>query len=129
MSGLTGRLKREHETLVCMTRLYCDYHHVDHEGAELCAECSRLMRYAERRLQKCPYGANKPTCANCPVHCYKPTERQMAREIMRFGGPRMIWRHPFRAVNHLFDKLRRVEHPMKARQKLRRRSDGTSRRT
>jgi hypothetical protein len=121
MSSLTGRLKREHETLICMTRLYCDHHHGDHKGAVLCAECSRLMRYAERRLQKCPYGVNKPTCANCPVHCYKPAERQMARDIMRFAGPRMTWRHPFRAVNHLWDKMRRVEHPMKARQKLRRR--------
>jgi len=81
------------------------------------------MRYAERRLQKCPYGANKPTCANCPVHCYKPAERQMARDIMRFAGPRMTWRHPFRSVSHLWDKLRQVEHPMKTRRKLRRRRD------
>jgi len=123
MSSLTGRLKREHETLICMTRLYCDHHHDDHKGAGLCAECSRLMRYAERRLQKCPYGANKPTCANCPVHCYKPAERQMARDIMRFAGPRMTWRHPFRSVSHLWDKLRQVEHPMKTRRKLRRRRD------
>jgi hypothetical protein len=47
----------------------------------------------------------------------------MARDVMRFAGPRMIWRHPFRAVNHLLDKLRRVEHPMKKRQELTRRGD------
>jgi hypothetical protein len=35
----------------------------------------------------------------------------------------MTWRHPFRAMNHLWDKLRQVEHPMKARQKLRRQRD------
>lgn len=123
MGKLAGRLKREHDTLVCMTRIYCDHHHDDQEGASLCPECARLMQYAERRLEKCPYGSDKPTCANCPIHCYKPAQRQMARDVMRFAGPRMTWRHPIRALNHLFDKLRRVEHPMKMRAELRRRRD------
>jgi hypothetical protein len=47
----------------------------------------------------------------------------MAREVMRYAGPRMTWRHPWRALHHLFDKLRRVEHPMKIREELRRRRD------
>jgi len=127
MNSLSGRLRREHDTLVCMTRIYCEHHHDSRDGADLCAECSRLMQYAQRRLQKCPYGTDKPTCANCPIHCYKPAERQMARDIMRFAGPRMTWRHPFRALNHLWDKIRQVEHPMNKRQKLTRhrgRADG-----
>ena len=123
MGNLTGRLKREHDTLVCMTRIYCQHHHNDPEGARLCPECAKLMRYAERRLEKCPYGQDKPTCANCPIHCYKPAQREMAREVMRYAGPRMTWRHPWKALNHLFDKLRRVEHPMKIREELRRRRD------
>ncbi len=123
MSTLSGRLKREQETFVCMTRIYCHRHHEKQEGASLCADCDRLMRYAERRLEKCPYGTDKPTCANCPIHCYKPAERQMARDIMRFAGPRMTWRHPLRAINHLLDKMRRVEHPMKIRRELRRRKN------
>jgi hypothetical protein len=121
MSTLTGRLKREYDTLVCMTRIYCHHHHNDPEGAKLCPECAKLMRYAEKRLEKCPYGQDKPTCANCPIHCYKPAQREMARDVMRFAGPRMTWRHPWRALHHLFDKLRRVEHPMKMRAELRRR--------
>ena len=124
MSTLTGRLKREHETLVCMTHIYCQHHHNDPEGVSLCPECAKLMRYAEKRLEKCPYGQDKPTCANCPIHCYKPAQREMAREVMRYAGPRMTWRHPWRALNHLFDKLRKVEHPMKMRAELRRRRDG-----
>jgi len=123
MSRITGRLKREHETLVCMTRIYCGHHHDDHEGARLCPDCAKLMQYAEKRLEKCPYGSDKPTCANCPIHCYKPAQREKAREIMRFAGPRMTWRHPWKALNHLFDKLRKVEHPMKMRAELRRRRD------
>jgi hypothetical protein len=123
MNNLTGRLKREHDTLVCMTRIYCQHHHNDPEGARLCPECAKLMRYAEKRLEKCPYGQDKPTCANCPIHCYKPAQREMAQEVMRYAGPRMTWRHPWRALNHLFDKLRKVEHPMKIRAELRRRRD------
>jgi hypothetical protein len=48
----------------------------------------------------------------------------MARDVMRFAGPRMPWRHPLRALNHILDKLRRVEHPMKMRKELRRRREG-----
>ncbi|NCF63337.1 MAG: nitrous oxide-stimulated promoter family protein [Gammaproteobacteria bacterium] len=127
MSTLTGRLKREHDTLVCMTRIYCAHHHDDPEAASLCPDCAKLMAYAERRLEKCPYGSNKPTCANCPIHCYKPAQRQMARDVMRFAGPRMTWRHPWRAMTHLFDKLRKVEHPMKMRDELRRRRTAAGR--
>jgi hypothetical protein len=119
MSELYGRLKREHETLVCMTRIYCRHHHPGDADADMCPECARLMKYAARRLEKCPYGTDKPTCANCPIHCYKPAQRETARQIMRFAGPRMTWRHPIRALNHLFDKFRKVKHPMEMRRAAR----------
>ena len=111
---LSGRLLSEHRTFVSMTKIYCRHHHAP--GPEgLCHDCAELMRYAERRLQKCPYGDDKPICAKCPVHCYKPEPREQARVIMRYAGPRMPWRHPLRSLTHLFDKLRRVQHPMKLR--------------
>ena len=119
MNTLHGRLEREHETLVCMTRIYCAAHHPGDPGAALCADCAALMDYAERRLAKCPYGQQKPTCAKCPIHCYKPEPRQQARTIMRFSGPRMTWRHPVLSLFHLLDKLRRVEHPMERRRRAR----------
>jgi hypothetical protein len=116
MSNLHGRLLREHETLRCMARIYCRHHHAP-AGGGLCPDCESLMRYAARRLEKCPYGIEKPTCANCPVHCYKPVQREKARDIMRFAGPRMTWRHPIRALTHVYDRLRNVEHPMKLRRR------------
>ncbi len=114
MEPLSGRLKSEHRTLVCMTHIYCDDHH-DHGKGELCADCGTLMAYAERRLAKCPYGQEKPTCANCPIHCYKPAQREHVREVMRYAGPRMTLRHPVRALVHLFDKLRKAIHPRELR--------------
>ena len=115
MAELDGRLLSEHRTLVCMTRIYCAHHHVDPAGSDLCPDCAELMRYARRRLEKCPYGASKPTCARCPIHCYKPAQREAVRGIMRFAGPRMTWRHPWRALVHVFDKLRQARHPRELR--------------
>ena len=102
-----------------MARIYCEKHH-DHQVDVLCEDCESLMQYAERRLLKCPYGASKPTCANCPIHCYKPAQREQARIIMRYAGPRMTWRHPLRALNHLLDKLRKAPHPLELREARRR---------
>ena len=117
MEPLKGRLRREHETLVCMTRIYCAQHHAAPTGSDMCPDCRALMDYAEKRLQKCPYGAGKPTCAKCPVHCYKPAQREEARQIMRFTGPRMTWRHPVYSLFHLLDKFRKAEHPMEMRRR------------
>ena len=117
MERLTGRLRREHETLVCMTRIYCAHHHPGHPDSDMCPDCAALMKYAETRLAKCPYGQDKPTCAKCPVHCYKPVQREEARNIMRFAGPKMTWRHPLLSLFHVLDKFRKVEHPMEMRRR------------
>jgi len=114
MDKLSGRLKREHQTLVCMTAIYCKDHH-GKQPDSLCESCADLMVYSEARLKKCPYGQDKPTCANCPIHCYKQQQRQQVRNVMRYAGPRMPLRHPWRALVHVFDKLRRVVHPMELR--------------
>ena len=60
-----------------------------------------LASYSEERLDRCQFGNGKPTCRKCPVHCYKPDMREMIREVMRFSGPRMIFRHPIAAIRHL----------------------------
>jgi len=119
METLTGRLKREHQTLVCMTTIFCEDHH-GRTGSGMCDTCSELMHYAEARLAKCPYGPSKPTCAKCPIHCYKAQQRESVRQIMRYAGPRMPRRHPWRALVHILDKLRPVVHPMELRRERKR---------
>ena len=81
---------------------------MDHHNGngDLCLECLKLAQYAEHRLEKCPYQENKPTCDKCPVHCYQPQMRQQMREIMRYSGPRMLYRHPALAVLHLLKSRR-----------------------
>ena len=101
-------LQRESLTMEKMVGIYCSAHH---DASDLCGDCSRFLEYAEVRLEKCPYGEDKPTCANCPVHCYKKEFREQARAIMRYAGPRMLLRHPILTISHHMDGRRRARHP------------------
>ncbi len=100
---LQPRLARELKTIRARLRIYCRDHH---RGDDLCAECAALHAYAEKRLAGCPYGETKPTCANCQIHCYGPTQREQVREMMRHAGPRMMLRHPYLALMHIVDGKR-----------------------
>jgi hypothetical protein len=122
----TGRLRREWRTMQVMVGMYCRGHgHPGTDGDELCVDCRGFIDYAERRLEKCPYGPDKPTCAKCPIHCYKPPPRQFAREVMRYAGPRMLLRHPWLSLTHFAAKARQVEHPMAARRSRRDEDEST----
>ena len=116
MANLNGRLTREFLTLQKMVEIYCANHHVEQDVVR-CGECQDFLAYAERRLEKCPYEQAKPTCARCPIHCYKRAQREKARVIMRYAGPRMTFRHPWLALMHLVDKRRAVEHPITVRRR------------
>ena len=98
------RIRREKQTVRAMVRIYCRDHHETSDA--LCGECGELLDYALSRLDHCPFGTDKTTCANCTVHCYKPAMRDRTKEIMRYAGPRMLLRHPILAVFHLLDRRR-----------------------
>jgi len=110
MESTTGRLARERLTIGKMVRIYCAARH-ERSEQDCCESCREFLEYADLRLQKCPYGNAKPTCANCPIHCYKPGHKARARMIMRFAGPRMLFRHPLLALAHKLDGWRKAEHP------------------
>jgi hypothetical protein len=110
----TPRLRREQRTIEAMLNIWCEArpgHHRARYG-ELCAGCEGLFEYASYRLVKCPYGEEKPTCNRCPVHCYTRDKREQMQEVMRFAGPRMLFRHPVLAIRHLRDE-KRVAPPLK----------------
>ncbi len=107
-----------------MVGIYCAARH-DPPMDEVCNKCRDFLDYAELRLDKCPYGEDKPTCANCPVHCYKPARRAQVRAIMRYAGPRMLFRHPWLAISHQFDGLRKALHPRELTREQRLRSRHT----
>ena len=100
---LHPRLQRENQTVQVMIKLYC---RSKHGSKTLCPECGELAAYAQTRLEKCPFQEGKTTCAKCSVHCYSPIMRIKIREVMRFSGPRMIYKHPLLAIMHLIDGRR-----------------------
>jgi hypothetical protein len=97
-------LKHERKTVTAMIRLYCTAHH---HGSDLCESCRELQEYADARLAACPFGDGKPTCRQCPIHCYRKEMRQRVSEVMAFAGPRMLLHHPIMALRHLLrEKMR-----------------------
>lgn len=100
------RLTRERETVQKMIALYCRAHHKTADSS-LCDDCQVLSAYAFERINGCPFGAEKPTCAQCPIHCYRPEMREKIRQVMRYAGPRMLWHHPYLAFLHIIDRFRR----------------------
>ncbi len=103
------RLTREKRTVRLMIGMYCRARHGT--GSGTCADCQELLRYAEAKIDRCPFQDAKTVCANCRVHCYKPDMRERIRTVMRFSGPRMLLRHPGLALLHGFDSLRRRPGP------------------
>ena len=103
------RLDREKKTIRAMIAIYCRGNHrvstvykrlLPNAREHLCAECEALLEYALARLDRCPFGGGKPPCAKCTVHCYKPSLRRQVQAVMRYSGPRMLWRHPILALYH-----------------------------
>lgn len=107
-----GRLAREWKTMSAMVQIYCRDHHRERgqpvRSADLCTECRQFLDYAEVRLERCRFGQEKPTCANCPVHCYQRDRREQARVVMRYAGPRMLWEHPVMSLRHWLDGFRKA---------------------
>jgi hypothetical protein len=96
------RMTREHKTIEAMIRMHC--HSLHRTPESLCPDCLELLTYASKRLSRCPYQEGKTPCARCPIHCYKPAMRERIRAVMRYAGPKMIYRHPLLALYHLWPK-------------------------
>ncbi|NGZ13543.1 nitrous oxide-stimulated promoter family protein [Vibrio aestuarianus] len=109
---LTGKLLTEFRTVKSMLEIYCQRHHDMPQG--LCDACQALLEYAEIRLDRCPYGQHKPTCNQCPIHCYKPEPKEQMRLVMRYAGPRMLLPHPILAIRHLLHEKRTIPEKPKA---------------
>lgn len=105
---LPGRLGSEYKTIKAMVNIYCRAHHQHSANSVPCAQCLEFLAYANEKLDRCPYGEKKPTCNRCPIHCYKQEQRQHAKQIMRYAGPRMLLYHPVLAIRHLLAEKRPV---------------------
>lgn len=94
------KIEQEIVVIEQMLKLHCQLKHKQ----ALCTECKQLLDYAVVRLQKCKFGNEKPRCAKCPVHCYKPNMRFKIKAVMRFAGPRMLLYQPLVFAKHYLKK-------------------------
>jgi len=78
-----------------------------HFPGGICPDCAALLEYAHWKLDKCPFGENKTSCAKCTIHCYESDMRGKIREVMRFSGPRMLLRNPVTSLMHMIEGLKR----------------------
>ncbi|PSW33385.1 nitrous oxide-stimulated promoter family protein [Photobacterium phosphoreum] len=106
---LFGQLNTEFNTITAMIDLYCLRHHQPNTGKfQHCADCEQFRTYVKQRLDRCPYGEKKPSCKQCPIHCYKPQQKLKSQTIMRYSGPKMLVKHPIMAIRHLIHDKRAV---------------------
>lgn len=95
------RITREKRTVEAMIGIYCRGRHGT--NGVLCDDCAELLNYAYARLDRCRYAEKKPSCGNCPVHCYKPSMKGKIIDVMKYSGPRMTLHHPYYALMHFLD--------------------------
>jgi hypothetical protein len=98
MKERISRIESESKVIAGMIEMYCRKFH---KQKNLCSDCQELASYAGMRLKICPFGNDKTFCSNCKVHCYKTAMREKIRKVMRFSGPRLLFRHPIMLFKHL----------------------------
>lgn len=67
----------------------------------LCPSCNKLIRYAFKRLNYCPFSLNKTTCSKCTIHCYAPQMKVQIKKVMKWSGPKIFLLRPDISFWHL----------------------------
>jgi len=104
---LSGRIEREKDCIKKMLGIYCrDVHGT---RGELCGDCRELLEYTGMRIDKCTFGPQKSTCAKCAIHCFKKDMRTRIKDVMRYAGPKMAYRHPVLSLMHYLDGFKKPQ--------------------
>ena len=99
-----SRIEKQKYVIQKMIELFCKKNHKSQKA--FCNECYELLNYANKRLDNCTFGNEKPNCNNCTIHCYKPDMKEKIKKIMKFSGPRMLIYNPKLVIEHFFDEFK-----------------------
>lgn len=99
------RIATEQRIANTMIDLYC---RDVHRGETICANCAALKNMVHLKLAHCKFAENKPSCRNCPTHCWSGDKRGQIQVVMRYAGPRMLIHHPILAFVHIMHEYRAV---------------------
>jgi hypothetical protein len=108
---VSKKQQQEKQILLCMIQMYCKAHRHTVEACGLCDDCERIRAYSFERVDRCPFMETKTFCSHCSVHCYNGEMRHAIRRIMRYAGPRMLFRRPIMAMRHMLSFKRRKRKP------------------
>ncbi len=100
-------LHHEKRTVEIIIKMYCANRHSS--ATKLCDDCGDLLDYALCRLDRCPFGEKKPSCSKCTIHCYRADMQTKIISVMKYSGPRMIFKHPVLALRHIIKDRKKVE--------------------
>jgi hypothetical protein len=91
--------KRESEKLIVkeMIEIYCKK---KHKTKTLCPFCNDLLNYSLLKIDNCPVIETKTFCSKCSIHCYNKNRSTQIKQVMRFSGPRIFFKHPFLVIKH-----------------------------
>lgn len=92
------RKEQEKHLVGKMIDLYALHHRGDKDNS---FDTAVLKAYAFSRVDHCRFGNEKPSCKNCPVHCYNAERKLQIRQVMRWAGPRIFFYHPISTLKHL----------------------------
>lgn len=87
---------KEKELLTIMISIY----EKDHQNL------SELKEYAFKRIDCCPRKEEKTFCSSCPIHCYQKKYRDQIKEVMKYSGKRMLFKHPLITIKHLINTIK-----------------------
>jgi len=99
-----SKIEKEKHIIDQMILIYCKSHR--HTSFPLCEKCGELKKYAHKRLNNCRFGEDKGFCSNCPIHCYKPDMRAKIKKVMKYSGPRMLFKNPTAVIKHIIESLK-----------------------
>lgn len=95
-------ISRERNTFKKMVAIYCENQH----GEAQCKQCTALLNTMEQALVDCLYGEGKPLCSKCSTNCLPEEIRRAIGDVMRYSGPRMLFRHPTLTLLHVLDTMK-----------------------
>jgi len=101
---MKSRIDKDKSIVEDMIKIYCKGNRHSENKNMLCHDCSELLNYAIKKLDKCPFENEKMFCSKCKVHCYDTNEREQIKGVMRYSGPRMIFYHPVTTMRHILSK-------------------------
>lgn len=100
----TNNVPKERENIRKSFGKYCNDNHGTSDG-KLCPKCTALLTTVMLKIQRCPYGINKPVCDSCETPCFGEEVTNGFLDIMKSSRKKMLLSHPLMTIKHKIANL------------------------